>query len=100
MRILKVCREALGLVTEWLGKGRTPRRRVRTTRPQLEVLERREVPATLTVTSAADDGGAGTLRTILMNAAAGDTIAFDIGARGKVATITPTTPYRRSTRRS
>src|SRR5438552_18075791 len=42
--------------------------------PRLEALEDRIVPSTLTVTSAADDSSAGTLRAVLGNAQSGDTI--------------------------
>jgi hypothetical protein len=42
----------------------------------VESLEDRTVPSTLTVTSAADDGSAGTLRAVLAAAAPGDTIQF------------------------
>src|SRR5262249_8148712 len=44
---------------------------------RLEALEDRTVPSTLTVTSAADDGSAGTLRAEIAAAQSGDTINFD-----------------------
>jgi hypothetical protein len=47
-------------------------------RPQLEVLEGRDVPSTLTVTSSADSGP-GSLRAEIAAANSGDTIAFAAG---------------------
>jgi uncharacterized protein (TIGR03118 family) len=43
---------------------------------QLEVLEDRTVPSTLSVTSADDNGSAGTLRAVIASAQSGDTIKF------------------------
>ena len=55
-----------------------PRRASRALRrlPRLETLEDRTVPSTLTVTSAADDGSAGTLRAVLTAAHDGDAVQF------------------------
>ena len=52
------------------------RRLARRFRPQLEVLEGREVPSTLTVTNNLDDGSAGSLRGEIAAAQSGDTIVF------------------------
>ena len=46
---------------------------------RLESLESRMLLSTVIVTSGADDGGAGTLRTILQNISTGDTVTFDPG---------------------
>ena len=46
-----------------------------------------EVPTTITVTSAADDGSAGTLRTLIAAAAPGDTITFDPSLNGQTITL-------------
>ena len=61
-------------------------------RPRLEELEGRTLPATLTVTNV-NDGGPGSLRQAIIeaNAAAADTIAFDIPGPG-VHTIAPLSP--------
>ena len=56
-------------------------------RPQLEVLEGRIVPSTLTVTSAADSG-AGSLRADIAAANAGDTINFASTLAGQTITLT------------
>jgi hypothetical protein len=55
---------------------------------QLEALEDRTVPSTLTVTSAADDGSAGTLRAVLTAAQNGDTIKFAHQLEGQTITLT------------
>jgi predicted outer membrane repeat protein len=47
-------------------------------RPWLEALEDRLVPAVGVVRSAADDGGANTLRQVIRNSSTGDTINFDL----------------------
>lgn len=69
----------------WLHKRMTGRPQTRSTsarkpvprfRPQLETLEARDVPSTLTVTSPLDDGSAGTLRADIAAAQSGDTIEF------------------------
>jgi hypothetical protein len=59
---------------------RFPRRRFV---PRLEPLEDRTVPSTLTVTSAADNGAAGTLRSVIASAQSNDTIDFDPSLDGK-----------------
>ena len=67
-------------IRRWLNalRGPAPRRRQRPgIRPRLEVLEDRTCPSTLTVTSAADDGSSGTLRSVIAGASAGSTIVFD-----------------------
>jgi hypothetical protein len=56
--------------------------------PRLEALEDRTVPSTLTVTSAADDGSAGTLRAVIAAANSGDTINFDPSLAGQTITLT------------
>jgi hypothetical protein len=61
-------------------KRPTPAAGVRRSRPQLSVLEDRSVPATLSVTSAADDGSAGTLRSVVALAHDGDAIVLKQGA--------------------
>ena len=69
-------------ITSWLRK-RTSSSRSRGTgqrrpcfRPQLEALDGRIVPSTLTVTNNLDDGSAGTLRYEIGKAHKGDTIKF------------------------
>ncbi len=57
-------------------------------RPRLESLEDRTVPSTLTVTSAVDDGSAGTLRVVLSAAQNGDTIVFDPRLDGQTIALT------------
>jgi uncharacterized protein (TIGR03118 family) len=56
--------------------------------PRLEALEDRTVPSTLTVTSAADDGSAGTLRAVLASASSGDTVMFDPSLAGQTIALT------------
>jgi len=56
-------------------------------RPQLEALEDRFVPSTLTVTSAADSG-AGSLRAEIAAANPGDTINFASSLNGQTITLT------------
>jgi hypothetical protein len=56
--------------------------------PRLEALEDRTVPSTLTVTSAADDGSAGTLRVVLAGAQSGDAIQFAPQLVGQTITLT------------
>ncbi|HZY87574.1 MAG TPA: hypothetical protein VFE78_22235 [Gemmataceae bacterium] len=63
--------------------GRTPRGL-----PRLEALEDRTAPAMLTVTSAADDGSAGTLRAVLASAGSGDTVRFARRLDGQTITLT------------
>jgi uncharacterized protein (TIGR03118 family) len=74
------------LFGKWL---RTPKRtRPRRIVPRLETLEDRTVPSTLTVTSAADDGSAGTLRALIAAANSDDTINFDPSLDGQTITLT------------
>jgi hypothetical protein len=54
---------------------------------QIIALEDRTVPSTLTVTSAADDNSAGTLRTVVAGAQSGDTIQFARSLRGNTITL-------------
>jgi hypothetical protein len=69
--------------------ARTPRGVVRPrVVPRLEGLEDRTVPSTLTVTSAAADGSAGTLRAEIAAATSGDTIDFDPSLAGQTITLT------------
>ncbi|MBI1918423.1 MAG: FG-GAP repeat protein [Planctomycetes bacterium] len=84
------------MFTRWLrplpsGRSRRnapahPRQRV--ARLVVEALEDRYVPSTLTVTSALDDGSAGTLRAVVNAAAAGDVITFDPLLNGQTITLT------------
>jgi hypothetical protein len=55
--------------------------------PALEALEDRTMLSVLTVTSAADDGSAGTLRTVLTRAADGDTIEFAHSLEGDTISL-------------
>jgi hypothetical protein len=55
--------------------------------PRLESLEDRTVPSTLTVTSGADDGSSGTLRSVLATANPGDTIQFSKQLNGQTITL-------------
>jgi predicted outer membrane repeat protein/parallel beta-helix repeat protein len=64
--------------------GRTPTARFR---PQLESLDDRLVPSTLTVTNAADSG-AGSLRADIAAAKSGDTIVFAPSLVGQTITLT------------
>ena len=63
--------------------GRRPARSA----PRLEALEARMVLSTLTVTSAADDGSSGTLRTLIGAASPGSTIVFDHRLVGQTITL-------------
>jgi uncharacterized protein (TIGR03118 family) len=56
--------------------------------PRLEILEDRIVLSVLTVTSAADDGSAGTLRAVIAAAPSSATIDFDPGLAGQTVTLT------------
>jgi hypothetical protein len=56
--------------------------------PRLEALEDRTVPSMLTVTSAADDSTAGTLRAAIAAANSGDTIQFTPSLAGQTITLT------------
>jgi hypothetical protein len=70
-------------------EGRSRRRRVPPRRLlRLETLEDRTVLSTLTVTSAADDGSAGTLRSIFGSAQNGDTIHFAKTLEGQTIALT------------
>src|SRR6516162_1492191 len=80
----------------WLSPRRTGRPRTRRApaskpgprfRPALELLERRDVPSTLTVTSTADSGP-GTLRAEIAAANPGDTIVFALPPSPNSQTIT------------
>jgi hypothetical protein len=75
---------ALGAPTRRGAKHPRPKRLV----PRLEVLEDRTVPSTLTVTSAADDGSAGTLRAVIAGASGGDIINFDPSLAGQAIALT------------
>jgi hypothetical protein len=74
-----------------LGNDRRSRSRRRHVRPRfvprLEALEDRTVLSTLTVTSAADNGSAGTLRAVLAAAKSGDTIQFASKLDGQTITL-------------
>ena len=77
-------------IRRWLNalRGPAPRRRQRPgIRPRLEVLEDRTCPSTLTVTSAADDGSSGTLRSVIAGASAGSTIVFDSSLKDQTITL-------------
>jgi hypothetical protein len=57
-------------------------------RPRLEALEERWLPSTLTVTSLADDGSSGTLRSQIAAAKNNDTIVFDPSLVGQTIQLT------------
>jgi hypothetical protein len=80
----------LGFNSPQLRQARRPKARFQ---PQLEILEDRLAPAILTVTSALDDGGPGTLRSIMDAAGiSGDvdtTIKFAPSLAGQTITIDP-----------
>src|SRR5262245_1320709 len=78
-------RRSIMSLTSWLRNrrlNRTGRNRAQRPtaalrfRPQLEVLEGRDVPSTLTVTTLSDNGGGATLRNEIAIAQSGDTIVF------------------------
>lgn len=77
-------------------EGRLPARRTARRRalqqqrfvPRLEILEDRTVLSTLTVTSTADDGAAGTFRSAIASASPGDTIRFARKLHGHTITLT------------
>src|SRR6516225_655304 len=80
----------------WLHKRLTGRPQTRRTpghnptlrfRPQVETLEHRDVPSTLTVTNNLDSG-AGSLRAEIAAARSGDTIVFAPSLDGKTITLT------------
>jgi hypothetical protein len=60
---------------------------VRRFRPQLETLEGRDVPSTLTVTNNLDNFSPGSLRYEIDAAAGGDTIVFDSSLNGQTITL-------------
>jgi hypothetical protein len=74
--------------SSWLrkhpAKPRTSRRATSTFRPRLEILEGRDVPSTLTVTTLSDNGGGATLRNEIAIAQSGDTIVFANGLTGNI----------------
>jgi hypothetical protein len=74
--------------SSWLrkpnAKPRTSRRETSTFRPRLEVLEGRDVPSTLTVTTLSDNPGVATLRNEIAAAQSGDTIVFAQGVTGAI----------------
>src|SRR6266508_4580725 len=77
------------MFTRWLSPlpdGRS-RRNTQRTRLTVESLEDRYVPSTLTVTSALDDGSAGTLRAQIAAAAPGDVVVFDPSLNGQTITL-------------
>src|SRR5262249_26549051 len=72
----------------WNWKQTTTRtRRANTFRPQLESLEGRDVPSTLTVTNNLDSG-AGSLRAEIAAAHKGDSIVFAPGLAGQTINLT------------
>jgi len=77
--------------SSWLrkpnAKPRTSRRAASTFRPRLEILEGREVPSTLKVTTYFD-GGPGSLRYEIAQAKSGDTITFDRNLGSPVVYVT------------
>jgi parallel beta-helix repeat protein len=76
------------VASSWRSTKKRPPPRFR---PWLEGLEERAVPATLTVASTFDDGGATTLRTLIntanSNGDGSNVIRFDFGDRGTQETI-------------
>jgi hypothetical protein len=85
--------EALAMLFNLLsgqpGLNRKSQRRPRRSwSPRLEALEDRALPSTLTVSSAADNGAAGTLRAVLAAAHNGDTIQFSNSLDGQTITLT------------
>jgi hypothetical protein len=75
--------------SSWLRSQKrleSPRKRP-TYRPELEALESRWVPSTLTVTNNLVTGGAGTLRAEIAAAASGDTIVFAPSLAGQTITL-------------
>ena len=78
--------------SSWLrkqnAKPRTNGRATSSFRPQLEVLEGRDVPSTLTAANSLDDGSAGSLRAEIAAAHSGDTIVFDATLAGTTIQLT------------
>lgn len=71
---------------QWLCSALAPRparKRQPTRRLGVEPLEDRTTPSTLTVLNT-NDGGAGSLRQALLDAAPGDTVAFQAGVTGTI----------------
>jgi hypothetical protein len=88
-------KEHLMQLISWLSRRMTGRRQTRRApaptpaprfRPQLERLERRDVPSTLTVSNN-QDSGAGSLRAEIAAANAGDTIVFAPSLNGTTITL-------------
>ena len=73
----------------WLSRHRNPIRSPRCPRLRLEPLEDRCVPSMLTVTSAADDGSSGTLRSVIASANNNDTIVFAPALDGQTINLSP-----------
>src|SRR5262245_51060697 len=71
---------------QWQEARRKPAH-VRRFRPQLETLEGRAVPSTLTVLNS-HDSGAGSLRDAIAHARDGDTIAFSPSLNGQTILLT------------
>lgn len=68
-------------------RRRAPRTPTPRFRPQLEALERRDVPSTVTVTNNLDSG-AGSLRAVIAAANSGDTVNFATSLNGQTITLT------------
>lgn len=81
---------SLRKITSPLAPRTSGQRRSTTTcfRPQLESLEDRCVPSTLTVTNNLDDGSAGSLRADIAAAQSGDMIVFDPSLTGQTIKLT------------
>src|SRR5579884_2078315 len=75
------------LIRSWESRPRPPVPDRPRFAPRLEHLEGRDVPSTLTVTSAAD-AGAGTLRAAVGAAQPGDTVQFAPALRGRTIHLT------------
>src|SRR6516164_719793 len=69
------------------SRSKRPFRQRQSFVPQLEILEDRTVPSTLTVTNNLDKG-AGSLRDAITNAKSGDTIVFAAGLNGQTIALT------------
>ena len=83
------------LLLSCLSGRRSDRRRTRVTTPRrphhwlrLDTLEDRTVLSTWIVTSAADDGSAGTLRTVLAGVQNGDTVRFSNSLKHQTISLT------------
>ena len=79
------------MVRRWFsalrGSG-APRAHSPRFRPMVEALEDRTVPSVVAVSSALDDGSAGTLRAAVAAAAPGDVITFDPSIYGRAIALT------------